>query len=85
MPGRDLVELGEHGLLDLHPLGHGLDHEVDVAEALVVGRARDAPEELLALGVGLLLGDLLLADEDAELGLGDLAGLLETRCRRTPA
>ena len=38
MAGRDGVELGEDGLLDLHPLGDGLDHEVDVAEA-VVGRS----------------------------------------------
>ena len=45
----DRVELGEDGLLDLHALGHGLDHEVDVAEALVVGRAGDAAEDLLEL------------------------------------
>ena len=38
--GRHGVELGEDGLLDLHPLGHGLDDEVDVAEALVGRRAR---------------------------------------------
>ena len=77
MAGRDLVELGEHGLLDLHPLRHGLDHEVDVAEALVVGGAGDAARDLLELGVGLLLGDLLLGDEPGELALGDLAGLLQ--------
>ncbi len=38
--GRHLVELGEDRLLDVHPLGHGLDHDVDVAEPLVVGRCR---------------------------------------------
>ena len=48
MPGRLLVELGEHRLLDLHPLGHRLDHEVDVAEALVLGGAADQAEDLLA-------------------------------------
>ena len=32
------------------------------------------PSDLLELGVGLLLGDLLLLDEAAELALGDLAG-----------
>ena len=37
-PGVTRVELGEDRLLDLHPLGHGLDDEVDVAEA-VVGRS----------------------------------------------
>ena len=79
MAGRDVVELGEHGLLDLHPLRHRLDHEVDVAEALVLGGARDAADDLLELGVGLLLRDLLLLHQPAELGLGDLAGLLEAR------
>ena len=54
-PGRDLVELGEDGLLDLHPLGDRLDDEVDVAEALVLGGAGDQPEDLLRAGVGLLL------------------------------
>ena len=49
MARRDLVELGEHRLLDLHPLRHGLDHEVDVAEAVVVGRAGDQPELALEL------------------------------------
>ena len=37
------------------------------------------PDDLLELGVGLLLGDLLLLDQPAELALGDLAGLLEPR------
>ena len=36
------------------------------------------PSDLLELGVGLLLGDLLLLDEAAELALRDLAGLLQT-------
>ena len=76
-PGRDLVELGEDGLLDLHLLGRGLDHEVDVAEAVVVGGALDPAHDLLEPGVGLLLGQLLLLDELVELALGDLAGLLE--------
>ena len=76
-PGRDLVELGEDRLLDLHPLGHRLDREVHVPEALVVGRAGDAPEDLLALAVGVLLADLLLLDQVAELRLGHLPGLLE--------
>ena len=67
MARRERVELGEDGLLDRHPLGHGLDDEVDVAEALVLGRAVDAPEDLGRLRVGLLLGDLLLVDEVAEL------------------
>ena len=52
-PGVTRVELGEHGLLDLHPLGHGLDHEVHVAEALVLGGAGDAAQHLLELVVGL--------------------------------
>ena len=45
-PGVRGVELGEHALLDLHSLRHRLDHEVDLAEALVGGRAVDAPEDL---------------------------------------
>ena len=75
--GRDLVELGEHPRLEVHPLGDGLDHEVDVAEAVVVGRAGDPAHDLLELAVGLLLGDLLLLDEAGELALGDLACLLQ--------
>ena len=78
MAGGGGVELGEDGLLDLHPLGDRLDHEVDVAEAFVLGRPLDPAEDLLELSVGLLLGDLLLLDEPAELALGDLARLLET-------
>src|SRR5215211_7619973 len=78
VPWRDLVELGEHRLLDFHPLGHRLDDEVHLAEVVVVGRAGDAPEDLLALGVGVLLGDLLLLHEAPELRLGLLPGLLES-------
>ena len=77
MPGRDLVQLREHRLLDLHPLRHGLDDEVHVAEALVIGGPGDAPEDLVALRVGVLLGDLLLLHQVAELRLGHLPGLLE--------
>ena len=43
----------------------------------VVGRAVDAAEQGLGLLVGLLLGELLLLDQAAELALGDLAGLLQ--------
>ncbi len=68
--GRGRVELGEHALLDLHPLGHRLDHEVHVAEALVGGAPVDAPEDLLELGLGLLGGELALLDELAELAAG---------------
>ena len=71
------VELGEHRLLDLHALGHRLDHEVDVAEALVGGRPVDASEDLLDLRVGLLGGDLALLDELVELARGDFARLVE--------
>jgi hypothetical protein len=77
VPGSDLVELGEHGLLDLHPLRDGLDNEVDVAEALVLGRALDAADDLAGLLVGLLLRDLLLLHEAGKLALSDLFGLLE--------
>ena len=77
MAGGDGVELAEHGLLDFHLLGHGLDHEIDVAEAFVLGGAVDEAHRFLQLGVGLLLGDLLLLDQAGELTLGDFAGLLE--------
>ena len=79
MAGRGGVELGEHGLLDLHPLGHGLDHEVDVAEARVGGGAVDAPEDLRDLRLGLLGGDLALLGELADLPAGDVARLVEAR------
>ena len=50
MTGGHFVELGEHGLLDRHALGHSLDHEVDVAERRVIGRPRDQPQPPLELG-----------------------------------
>ena len=78
MARSDGVELGKDRLLDLHLLGDGLDDEVDVAELLaVLGGAVDAPEQGLPLLVGLLLGDLLLGHQAAELALRDLTGLLE--------
>ena len=44
----------------------------------VVGRrARDPPDDLLDLGVGLLLGDLALLDELADLAGGHVARLVE--------
>ena len=43
----------------------------------VLRGAVDAAEQRLGLLVGLLLGDLLLLDQAAELALGDLAGLLQ--------
>jgi len=43
----------------------------------VRGGALDAADQLLLLRVGVLLADLLLLDQAAELRLGDLAGLLE--------
>jgi hypothetical protein len=73
------VEFGEHRLLDLHPLGHGLDHEVDFAEPVVVERAVDAAHDLLELAVGVVLGDLLLRDQAGELPLGHVAGLGQAR------
>ena len=77
VPRRGGVELGEHLLLDLHLLRHRLDHEVDVAKALVGGRAGDAPERLLELGLRLLGGQLAALDEFVELALGDVARLLQ--------
>ena len=71
------VELAEDGLLDLHLLRHGLDHEVDVAELLVGGGADDQAHHLGEAGVGLLLGQLLLLDQAAELALGDRARFLD--------
>ena len=77
MAGRGRVELAEDRLLDLHLLRHRLDHEVDVAELLVGGRAGDQAHHLVEAGVGLLLGQLLLLDQPVELALGDRARLLE--------
>ena len=79
MAGRDGIQLGEHGLLDLHPLGHGLDHEIDVAEMLIRGRALDPSQDLLDLRRALLGGDALLLYELGDLALGDFARLIETR------
>ena len=81
--GRGGVDLAEDGLLDLHLLRHRLDHEVDVAELLVAGGAGDQAHHLGEAGVGLLLGQLLLLDQAAELALGDRARLLDARRRRT--
>jgi hypothetical protein len=75
--GRRLVELAVNRLLDLHPLGNGLDHDVDVAELLIGGRADDQGHHLFEAGIGRLLGELLLRDQLVELRLGDLARLLE--------
>src|SRR5215217_2425279 len=71
------VEVGEDLMLDRHLLGHGLDDEVDVTEAVVLRRPGDQLERLLHLRVGLLLGQLLALDELGGLALADLAGLLE--------
>ena len=60
-PGVDRVELGEDRLLDRQALGHGLDDEIDVAEALVRQWWEESGQGLRRLRVGLLLGDLLLA------------------------
>ena len=77
VPRRGGVELAEDRLLDLHLLGHRLDDEVDVGEVLVAGRAGDQPHHLGEPGVGLLLGQLLLLDQAAELALGHRARLLD--------
>src|SRR5581483_4525160 len=71
------VELAEYGLLDLHALRYRLHHEVHVAEGVVGGGPGDAAADLLELAVRVLLRDLLLLHEAAELATGDLAGLLE--------
>ena len=49
--------------LTLEPLRHRLDHEVDVAEAVVGRRAGDQADDPLDLGAGRLLGELALGDE----------------------
>ena len=77
VPGRGGVELGEHRLLDLHPLGDGLDHEVHVAEARVGGGALDAAHDLGDLRLALLGGELAALEEFADLPRGDVAGLVE--------
>ena len=77
MARRHGVELAEDGLLDLHALGHGLDDEVDVAEALVGGGAVDAPDDVGHLRRALLLGEPALLDQRGDLALGDVARLVE--------
>ena len=69
MARRHLVELGEHELLELDPLGHCLDNEIHVAERLVIDRAGDQPE------LALLFGGVKLAGVDA--CLPQRSGLLE--------
>jgi hypothetical protein len=76
---RHRVELREHRVLDLHPLRHGLDHEVDLAEPVVAGRPGDQPERVRDVLLGLLGADLLLLDEPLVLPLGHLARLLQAR------
>jgi len=77
VPGGGRIELGEHRLLDLHPLGDGLDHEVHVAEAPVGGGPLDAPDDLRDLRIALLGGELAALHEFADLPSGDVAGLVE--------
>jgi hypothetical protein len=74
---RELVELGEDDLLDLHPLRYRLDHEVDVPEAGVAGRALDAPEHLGELRVCLLLRQLAALDELGHLAARNVARLVD--------
>ena len=69
MAGRGRIQLLEDLLLDLHFLGDGLDHEIDVAEPLVVGRAADQAHRALEVLLGLLFRDLLLPDEALVAGL----------------
>ena len=76
---RRLVELAEHLPLDLDPLRRSLDHEVDVAEAVVGGGAGDQPADRLEALVGLLLRELLLLHDASELALRHLARLREAR------
>ena len=84
MAGRARVELGEHLLLDLHPLRNRFDDEVDVAERVVGGRALDQAERALDLGGRLLLGDPALLREAGDLALADLASLLQPRVDEPP-
>jgi len=56
-------------------LGNGLDDEVDVAEAVVFGRAVDAADHRVDLLARRLLGELAALDELLDLALGDLARL----------
>ena len=77
MAGGDRVELGEDGLLDGHLLRDRFDHEVDVTELVVRGGAGDQRHDFGEAGVSLLLGQLLLLDEAAELARRDVADLLD--------
>ncbi len=79
MAGCDRVQLGEHRLLDLHPLRHGLDHEVNVAEGSIRGGALDPAKDLLDLSGALLGRDALLLDQLADLPLGHFARLVQAR------
>ena len=75
--GRDGVELGEDRVLERQVVLDGLDHEVDVAEALVgVGR-RDQAEDPLDLSRGALRREPTLLDELRRRLLGERAGALE--------
>jgi hypothetical protein len=66
-------------VLDLDLLRHGLDHEVDVAEAVVRRRPGDQAKCVCRLRLRLLLRDLALLDELGDLLVRHLAGLLEPR------
>ena len=77
-PGVTASSSREDGLLDLHPLGHGLDDEVDVAEVLVGGGAGDPPDDLARPAPSACSSvSLLLLDEPASWPCGDVARLLE--------
>src|SRR5439155_1593874 len=65
--------------LDLHLLRNGLDHEVDLAEAVVRGRPVYAPHHRLELRGTLLGGELAALDEFGELALRHVAGLAHAR------
>jgi hypothetical protein len=71
------IQLLEDRLLDLHLLRDRLDHEIDVTEAFVFGRARDQAHQVVEALVRLLLGQLLLAHQPLQLAFGDLARLLQ--------
>lgn len=84
MARRHRVELTEHCLLELHALGHRLDDEVDLAEALIGRRGGDELQDHRILShlaragqprVDEALIDVLEQDGNAGGGddLGDLA------------
>ena len=66
------IELHEHGLLEIELLGHRLDHEVDVAEAVVAGGRADQGERAGELLVGLRARQPLLRHQRVELAGGQL-------------